>query len=159
MAVKKIYSLAEARSAIDIADERYFKQIRSVRSDVTAEQFNSSMFGNDVGHVFRHVEQTREVGKSTYANKDTAVAVTQLLLNSSEGQAALAELDTASPGGSFTESNPAQRKIEARVTGTPRYGYTASGANSRKISWAICYIMKLGESTLWVHTSYPSGFH
>lgn len=159
MAVKKIYSLAEARSAIDIADNRYFKQIRSVRSDVTNDQFNSSMFGNDVGHVFRHVEGTREFGKSTYFDKYTAVAVTQFLLNSATGQTALGELDSASPGGSFMERNPANRKIEADVTKISCYGYTANGKYSRKISKAICYVMKLGESTLWVHTSYPCDFY
>lgn len=158
MGVKKAYTLAEAQSAIDIADERYFKQIRSVRSDVTNEQFNSSMFGNDVGHVFRHVEETRADGKSTYCDKATAVAVTRYLLNSAEGQAKLGELDAASPGGSFVESNPAQRYIEANIAGESFYGYTANGTHSRKIKRAICYVMKLGASTLWVHTSYPCQF-
>jgi len=155
MGVAKIYTKADAKAAIDCADHKMFKQWRSVRSDLTALQFEAQ--GNDVGHTFRHVDGTAEVGKSTYENEDVAAQVTMQLLNSVNGQKMLKRLDTASPGGSFVENDPANRKIVAVVDGD-WYGTDGSSGAKAKITQAACQVMKLGESVLWVHTSYPTAF-
>ena len=154
MPVKKNYSKADTEAAINRADDKFFKQWRSVRSDVDADTFNSSAFGRDVGHSFRHVEGTAAPGKSTYADRDTAVLVTMKLLNSENGQKILGKLDTESPGGSFTEANPANRRIVAAVSGN-HYGAETPGGPTKKITKAVCEVMKLGESVLWVHSTYP----
>ncbi|WP_323046246.1 hypothetical protein [Paraburkholderia sp.] len=57
----------------------------------------------------------------------------------------------------FVEADPANRKIEDAVTGD-WYGYRDENADLAKITKAVCQVMKLGESVLWRHTSYPSGF-
>ena len=100
MPVKKNYSKADTEAAINRADDKFFKQWRSVRSDVDADTFNSSAFGRDVGHSFRHVEGTAAPGKSTY-------------------------------------------------------GAETPGGPTKKITKAVCEVMKLGESVLWVHSTYP----
>ena len=155
MGVTRTYTKADAKAAMDRANYRLFKQWRSVRSDLTALQFAAQ--GNDVGHTFRHVDGTAEVGKSTYENEDIAAQVTMQLLNSANGQKMLKRLDTASPGGSFVEDDPANRKIEAAVDGD-WYGTDGAGGAKAKITKAACQVMKLGESVLWVHTSYPTAF-
>ena len=83
--------------------------------------------------------------------------VTMELLNSAQGQKMLKALDKASPEGSFVEDDPANRKIEAAVTGD-WYGTDGAGGGRAKITKAACQVMKLGESVLWVHTSYPTAF-
>lgn len=154
MGVTKIYKKEDVKAAIDRADYNLFKQWRSVRSDLTSQQFANQ--GKDVGHTFRHVEDTADTnGKSTYMNEETLLQITMQLLNSSKGQQVLAKLDNASPNGSFIESNPANYKIETAVGGD-WYGYrNENSQHSTKIKRAACIVMKLGESVLWVHTSYP----
>jgi hypothetical protein len=155
MGVAKIYTKADAKAAIDRANYNLFKQWRSVRSDLTAAQFGA--LGKDEGHTYRHVDGTAEAGKSTYENEDVAAEITMQLLNSASGQKLLKRLDTASKDGSFMESDPANRKIEADVTGD-WYGTDSAGGAKAKITKAACQVMKLGESVLWVHTSYPTAF-
>ena len=157
MGVAKRYTKAEVKAAIDLADHNYFKQWRSVRSDVTNAQFDSAAFGTDVGHTFRHVEGTAWNGKSTYQNLETTLQVTMELLNSAQGQKILKRLDTASPGGSFMETDPANRKIESAITGD-WYGYPDEHSDLAKITQAACQVMKLGASVLWIHSSYPYTF-
>ncbi len=158
MGVAKKYTKAETQAAIDRANYRLFKQWRSVRSDVTNQEFNSSAFGRDVGHTFRHVEDTAEEGgKSSYENEDTAIQVTMELLNCAQGQKILKRLDQASPGGSFMENDPANRRIEAAVTGD-WYGYEDDDGPKKKIVKAACQVMKLGADVLWIHTSFPCEF-
>jgi len=152
MGVAKTYTKADVKAAVDRANYNLFKQWRSVRSDLTAREF--SQLGKDVGHTFRHVDGTAEAGKSTYENDETMLQVTMALLNSAQGQKMLKRLDTASPGGSFVEDNPENRKIEAAITGD-WYGIPGAGGTKVKIAKAACQVMKLGESVLWVHTSYP----
>ena len=154
MPVKKTYTKADTEAAITRADDNFFKKWRSVRSDVDNKTFNSDAFGRDVGHSFRHVEGTAAPGKSTYADHNTAVLVTMELLNSSKGQKALQRLDTKSPGGSFTEADPANIKVVSAVTGD-YYGSETPGGPKKKITKAVCEIMKLGESVLWIHSTYP----
>lgn len=155
MGVFKTYTKADAKAAMDRANYNLFKQWRSVRSDLTASQFAAQ--GKDVGHTFRHVDGTATAGKSTYENDEVAAEVTMQLLNSKAGQKMLKRLDTASPEGSFMENDPANRKIEADVTGD-WYGTDGVSGTKAKITKAACQVMKLGESTLWVHTSYPTAF-
>ncbi len=38
------------------------------------------------------------------------------------------------------------------------YGTDGAGGAKAKITKAACQVMKLGESVLWVHTSYPTRF-
>jgi hypothetical protein len=152
--VKKIYTKADTEACIDRADHKHFRQWRSVRSDVSNQTFASAAFKKDEGHTFRHVEGTAELGKSTYADRETAISVTMQLLNCAQGQKILARLDKADPAGSFIENDIANRKIEADITGD-WYGYDGT---KKKITRATCQIMKLGADVLWVQTSYPSGF-
>jgi len=155
MPVARTYTKADAKAAMDRANYNLFKQWRSVRNDLTNAQF--AALGKDVGHTFRHVDGTATAGKSTYENEDVAAEVTMQLLNSPEGQKMLKRLDTASPEGSFMENDPANRKIEAAVSGD-WYGSNGTGGGKAKITRAACQVMKLGESVLWVHTSYPTAF-
>jgi hypothetical protein len=152
--VLKTYDKADTEAAINRGDDEYFKRWRSVRSDVDNATFNSDAFGRDVGHTFRHIEGTAAPGKSTYADRDTAVQVTMQLLNSANGQRALRKLDQDSPGGSFIEPDPANRRITSTVTGD-YYGSETPGGAKKKITKAVCEVMKLGESVLWVHSTYP----
>jgi hypothetical protein len=155
MGVARQYAKADVKAAMDRANYNLFKQWRSVRSDLTASQFAAQ--GKDVGHSFRHIDGTAEGGKSTYENEETALQVTMQLLNSAQGQKILKRLDRASPGGSFVEDDPENRKIDDAVTGD-WYGSDGAGGAKAKITKAACQVMKLGESVLWVHTSYPTRF-
>ena len=155
MGVKKIYSKAETEACIDRADYKHFRQWRSVRSDVSNQTFGSAAFKKDAGHTFRHVEGTAEPGKSTYADRDTAINVTMQLLNCAQGQKILGRLDKADPAGSFIENEIANRKIEAGITGD---WYGLDNGKKKKIARARCEIMRLGADVLWVHTSYPCEF-
>ena len=98
MCVTQIYTKAETEACIDRADHEHFKQWRSVRSDVSNKTFASAAFKKDVGHTFRHVEDTAEPGKSTYADRETAINVTMQLLNCAQGQKMLALEDPPIPG-------------------------------------------------------------
>jgi hypothetical protein len=95
-------------------------------------------------------------GKSIYQDDKAAVEVTVELLNSAKGQAALDALDKENPRGDELGME-ANRKIVAPVTG-PYYGATDTGQPWKKIKTAVCEIMKVGESTLWIHTTYPKSF-
>ena len=154
MGVAKTYTKADVIAAIEQANERNLKQWRSV-STISNQEF--SQLSGDVGHVFRHVAQTAASGKSTYDCEETCVMVTMQMLNSAKGQEKLKALDTASPSGSHTESDPANRKVVCDITGA-WYGCSAANTNPKKIKQAACEIIKLGESTLWIHSSYPTRF-
>lgn len=169
MPVAKIYSYAEVKSAIDIANDHYYKQLLRVRSDVSNDDFGTAKVknfqqtgslgwtgkGSDVGHSNRHLKGAPELGKSTYATELDMVNCTLALLNSSAGQKSPQNLDTANPTG---ESDPdANRAIEQPVGGD-WYGFPRGGTTKTKIKTAHCDIMKLGENTLWVHTTWPATF-
>lgn len=169
MGVKKTYTYAEVEAAIDTADQQYMRKMIRVRSDVSVSDWGKSKVkpdasnpyswrgtGSDVGHTFRHVEGTKEAGKSTYEDKRTAVLVTLELLNSAKGQEKLGDLDAANPLGDEMGMD-ANRKIVAAVTGV-YYGFPSSGGAKQRIRTAACEVMKLGESVLWVHTTYPKQF-
>jgi hypothetical protein len=176
MPVKRTYTSSEVKSAIDMTNNQYYRKFLRVRNDVTGGEFNAAKIktprdasgkpvdpfawrgrGSDVGHAFRHVRRTAPPGKSVYQDDATAVAVTVELLNSTNGQAKLAELDQENPAGD-ERSMEANRRIVAPVTGA-YYGASDHGQPLRKIRAAVCEVMKVGESTLWIHTTYPSRFH
>jgi hypothetical protein len=169
MPVKKTYSYAEVESAIDTADRQYMRKLMRVRSDVSVSDWGRAKVksdgsnpyawrgtGSDVGHTFRHVKGTEVVGKSTYEDKRTAVAVTMELLNSTKGQEKLGDLDAVNPRGDELGMD-ANRKIVGPVSGV-YYGFPSSGGGKQRIRTAVCEVMKLSESVLWVHTTYPKAF-
>ena len=51
----------------------------------------------------------------------------------------------------------ANRKIVAPVAGA-YYGASGTGQPWKRIKTAVCEVMKFGESTIWVHTTYPTSF-
>jgi hypothetical protein len=171
MPVKKFYEFADVKSAIDMANEHYYKQLLRVRSDVSNAEFaqksvknhpatGSGMAwtgkGGDVGHAFRHVQGTHLAGKSTYEDDYEMVMCTRELLNSSGGQAVLGQLDTDNPTGEAATGG-APPKIKGAIKGV-YYGFPTNSTDKKKIASAVCVVMKLGESTLWIHTTYPNSF-
>ena len=176
MPVQRYYTAAEVKSAIDVANAQYYRKLLRVRNDLTDRQLDKAKVkvardpggqalnphewrgrGSDVGHAFRHVDGTAPTGKSIYRDETTAVAVTLELLNSPKGQAALGRLDGDNPDGDELGME-ANRRIVAPVTAA-RYGAAGTGQSWKKIATAVCEVMKLGEDTLWIHSTYPSSFH
>src|SRR3954449_7726455 len=99
VAVRKTYTQAEVRSAIDMADGSYYRHFLRVRNDLTDAEYDAPKIrverdargapkdayerrgrGSDVGHNFRHVDGTAPAGKSIDKDAHTAVAVTTELL-------------------------------------------------------------------------------
>ena len=169
MPVQRIYDVAETENAINRADSRHINALKMVRSDVSVEDWgrthipmrdrNPSLPANlqfpgqkDSGHVFRHVADTAEAGKSIYQDRRTAIAVTCEILNSPEGQTALGALD----GESRDLYDNTTRRITASVSGV-WYGARDDGAPWERIMAARCEVMKLGDA-LWIHSSYPYRF-
>lgn len=171
MGVKKTYTKAEAKSAIETANQQYFGMLLRVRSDVTNDQLNSTDEmdgddfayrgrGSDVGHAFRHVDGTAPDGKSTFENDDSMYRAVMTLLNSPRGQNRLELLDTANPTGDergYDGKSAMTQTISGSVASLNVYGKTQSGAR-KKVKKAMCIVQKLGSSTLWVHTAYPHVF-
>lgn len=175
MPVKKIYELDEVQSAIDMANHHYYRQFLRVRSDVSTSQWAKSSVkvardssgatqdpmawqgrGSDVGHGFRHVQGTAEPGKSTYEDDVQMVAATREALNSTVGQQKLGLLDTDNPNGD-EYGNGANRKIQANLTGV-YYGFPTGSTTKKQIKTVVVEVMKVGESTLWIHSTYPKSF-
>lgn len=172
MPLKKFYSIADTKAAIDRADNRNINQLKLVRNDVTNQQFGQKNIkgkhrnqsipeefrypgAKDVGHVFRHVMGTHEQGKSIYRNKLTAVLVTFEVLNSAEGQAVLQEMDDELSGKSLYDNTPKRLRVD--VSGGHHYGSDDDGATWKKVKVAQLELLSLGEN-LWVHSSYPREF-
>jgi hypothetical protein len=169
MGVLKFYQYEEVKSAIDMANQHYYRQLLRVRSDVSNREFSQKKVKNsttsgplgwtgrgaDVGHSFRHVEGTHEAGKSTYEDEYEAVMCTRELLNSAAGQKILGKLDAANATG---EDNPgANFRIKTSIKGV-YYGFPSTGGAKQRIASAVCEVMKLGVDTLWIHTTYPDKF-
>src|SRR5215510_6103784 len=96
MGVKKMYEFADVKSAIDMANQHYYRQFLRVRNDVSNRDFDKASVrvdrdasgkatnpmawqgrGSDVGHSFRHVEGTAPAGKSTYEDDYEMVMATR----------------------------------------------------------------------------------
>lgn len=167
MPVKKIYTKADVKAAIDTANEHYFGQLLRVRNDLTNEQFSSTEptgtypgRGSDVGHSFRHVDGTAPGGKSTFQDNDSLYLAVMSLLNSPSGQKELGDLDTATPEGGeqgYNGRSVITATISQSVARLNLYG-TAQDGTKKKVKRAMCIVQKLGGSTLWVHTAYPTSF-
>ena len=175
MGVKKLYEYAEVKSAIDMANEHYYKQFLRVRNDVSNKDFGKPSVkvprdakgkavnpmawqgkGSDVGHAFRHVEGTAEPGKSTYQDEFEMVMCAREVLNSKVGQEKLGELDAANPKGDEAGMGE-NRKIVAKIVGC-YYGFPTGSTDKKRIKSAVVEAMKLGNSTLWIHSTYPNKF-
>ena len=171
MAVKKLYEFAEVKAAIDTANHHFYKQLLMVRSDVSNQEFSQKKVtthpatatspawtgrGSDTGHAFRHVDGTQEVGKSIYEDEFEMVMCTRELLNSAAGQKVLGQLDADYPSGDMDSSKPPPR-IKGAITGS-YYGFASGSTDKKRIKSAVCVVMKLGTSTLWIHTTYPDAF-
>jgi hypothetical protein len=88
------------------------------------------------------------------------VRAVQHLLNSQTGQNALDVLDGANPDGDergYNGNSAVTATISQSVQGLDLYGDDPSGAR-KKVKRAMCIVQKLGQSTLWVHTNYPTSF-
>jgi hypothetical protein len=171
MPVKKTYTKAEVKSAIDMANEHYFGQLLRVRNDVTNEQFNSTEAmgsgefdykgrGSDVGHAFRHVTTTAPDGKSTFQDDDSMYLAVMALLNSPTGQRELGALDSATPEGGekgYSGRTVMTATISQSLANLNLYGNTQDGVK-KKVKRAMCIVQKLGPNSLWVHTAYPTSF-
>lgn len=171
MPVARTYTKADAKSAIDTANDHFFGQFLRVRNDVTNAQFSSTDAmgtgefdykgsGSDVGHAFRHVSATAPAGKSTFADNDSLHTAVAHLLNCRDGQTKLAELDVATPEGGekgYAGRSVITATISQSIASLNLYGNTVGGAR-QKIKRAMCIVQKLGPDTLWVHTAYPTSF-
>ncbi len=169
---RKVYTEADAKAAVDIANQNYYNQMIRVRSDVTNDQFNSltpqgthgSAYrgtGIDVGHTSRHVVGTGTAGKSKFADDTTLHRAVAALLNSADGYAALLRLDNSNAGGdesAFSGKFINWETIEADIRGKNLIGTKQYGHGRFKIRSAICLIQKIGADTLWVYTAYPNRF-
>jgi hypothetical protein len=177
MGVKKFYEPAEVKAAIDMANQSYYRQMLRVRNDVSDSSWKEPKIkverlpsgaaknptewqgkGSDVGHNFRHMQGTATPGKSTYADEQEMILATRELLNSAKGQEKLGELDSLNPKGDELGMNE-NRKIQGEIVNVVCYGFPSTGEAKQRIKSAACEIMKVGESTLWIHTTYPKAFH
>lgn len=172
MPVKKSYSTADVKSAIEMSNKQYFGLLLRVRNDLTNDQMSGGMIddeddphsyrgrGSDVGHAFRHVEGTSLAGKSTFKDSQSMYRAVAYLLNTDYGQTKLGELDTANPFGDERGYNGASAitaTISRSVKSLNVYGKTQGGSEA-KVKKAMCIVQKIGESNLWVHTAYPTSF-
>ncbi|MFO1434475.1 MAG: hypothetical protein U1F76_31070 [Candidatus Competibacteraceae bacterium] len=175
MGVKKHYEVADVKSAIDMANGHYYRTFLRVRNDVSNEDWGRASVrvardasgnaldpmewqgrGRDVGHSFRHVQGTAPAGKSTYENEYGMLMCTREALNSAVGQQKLEELDNDNPHGDETGMG-ANRKIVAPIRDC-YYGFPAGSTAKKRIKSVAVEVMKLGQSTLWIHSTYPNRF-
>ncbi len=169
MPLKKRYDFNETAAAIERADGKNINKYKLVRNDITNEDFNRPRIRpaqrnaavpaefqypgkRDEGHVFRHVEDTKAAGKSTYIDRNTAIQVTMQLLNSAAGQQALGELDAQK----LALYDNQTKRVTASISGNFR-GKASETGPVQQITRATCELMKLGDA-LWVHSSYPRAF-
>lgn len=165
MPLKRQYSLDDTRAAIDRADNRHINALKLVRSDVSVQDWGKTDIKvkdrnsaspdpfpgqKDVGHVFRHIAGKGTPGKSIYIDRNTAVAVTRDLLNSTRGQAALGRLEAEARA----LYDNTMTSVTVAITGV-YYGSDDDGETWQRIEQAKCQLQKLGD-LLWVHTSYPT---
>jgi len=173
--LKKTYTKVDVQAALDLAEGHKFSSFQSVWGGndshyVRKEHRDKSgtlrkvtenhvpgdereRISSDEAHTKRnHVKGFQEpqyVGnKSRYADLLTCLEATAEVLNSPKGQAALQEMDD--------DSTIREKKINGDVVGA-WYGDKGDGI-AKKIKHISLIIMRLGEDTLWLHTSYPKEF-
>ncbi|HEV2391966.1 MAG TPA: hypothetical protein VG146_06340 [Verrucomicrobiae bacterium] len=177
MALKRKYTKAEIKSAIDLAEGHRFSSYISVwggndshfqdvdiintKTNVKVKTITkysppaneAEKVSDDTGHTLRnHVKGHQEASyvgqKSRYDSLEDCLQATAEALNSDKGQTALEEMDA--------DAAIRDRKLRVDVTGA-WYGDAADGVK-KKIKDVTVIVMRLGQETLWIHTSYPTGF-
>ncbi|MCJ7556659.1 MAG: hypothetical protein MUP90_07065 [Gammaproteobacteria bacterium] len=154
MGVERIYKTSEIAALLDNFEDKYLKQLRTVRSDITNEEFNfKKNRGTDTAHAQRshllgHNADAKFAKKSKWADRTAMINGTTEVLNSTEGQQQLAELDKNDPGG----AGNVQERIVAKVAGE-LYG-EREGVKIKVVD-AEVDVYKIGRDVLWIHTSYP----
>ena len=175
MALKKSYTKIDVQAALDLAEGHRFSSFVTVwggndshfqtrehrdregklraTTTVYAPGLEAEKVSDDVGHTKRnHVkghQETEYVGtKSCFDDLNTCLGATTEVLNSVKGQTALQEMDD--------DTSIRDRKIRCDLTGD-WYGDAGDGVK-KKIRDVTVIVMRLGTDTLWLHTSYPTGF-
>ncbi|HEV2319440.1 MAG TPA: hypothetical protein VGV18_06805 [Verrucomicrobiae bacterium] len=177
MPLKRKYTKADVQAAIDLAEGHRFSSFTTVWGGNDSHYQNVDIINpktklkiktlskyappaneaekvsDDVGHTKRnHVKGSQGAEyagkKSRYASIEDCLQATTEALNSEQGQKALGMMD----------DDPAIRERKIRVaTSGDWYGDAGDGA-SKKINDVTVILMRLGDETLWIHTSYPTGF-
>jgi hypothetical protein len=177
MPLKRTYTKADVKAAIDLAEGHKFSSFTTVwggndshYQDVdiinrkTGEKIKTiskyappanetEKVSDDTGHTFRNHVKGKQgaeyVGqKSRYATLEDCLQATTEAVNSAEGQKALEAMDT--------DGSLPFRKIRVTMSGS-WYGDAGDDVN-KKINDVTVILMHLGDNTLWIHTSYPTGF-
>ena len=175
MALARTYTTAEVKAAIDLAEGHKFSsftmvwggndshyqsvEIKDKSGNVikTLSKYKpgdeAEKISDDVGHTLRnhvngHQAQQYVGTKSRYDDLPTCLGATCEALNSVKGQQSLQLMDG--------DPSIRDRKIRVDVTGT-WYGDSSDGVK-KKIKDVTVIVMRLGTDTLWIHTSYPTGF-
>jgi hypothetical protein len=177
MPLKRKYTKAEVQAAIELAEGHRFSSFTTVWGGNESHYQNVDIFNtrtkvkiktiskyappadeaekvsDDVGHTKRnHVKgcQGAEYAgtKSRYASMEDCLQATTEALNSDQGQKALEAMDA--------DATIRDRKIRVGMSGD-WYGDAGDGA-TKKINDVTVIMMRLGDTTLWIHTSYPTGF-
>ncbi len=176
MALKKTYTKIDVQAALDLAEGHKFSSFTSIwggndshfktkehkdkegkvraTTTVYAPGAEAEKISDDVGHTKRnHVKGHQEsayVGtKSRFDDLNACLGATVEVLNSVKGQTALQSMDD--------DEAIRDRKIRCDLTGD-WYGDAGDGVK-KKIKDVTLIVMRLGTDTLWLHTSYPTGFH
>jgi hypothetical protein len=175
MALARVYTTVDVQAALDLAEghkfssfsmvwggnDSHFKTVEhkdktgAVRAVTQKYQPGpeAETVSDDEGHTKRnHVKgfqgSAYEGQKSRFDDLPTCLAATAEVLNSAKGQAVLQAMDA--------DASIRDRKIRADVTGD-WYGDKGDGVK-KKIADVTVIVMRLGSDTLWLHTSYPTGF-
>jgi hypothetical protein len=176
MPLKRKYTKADVQEAIDRAEKHRFSSYTTVwggndshfkdvpiintKTGVLIKTITKYAPGDeaetvsdDVGHTKRnHVKGCQEAGyvgkKSRYSTLEDCLEATTEGLNSEQGQKALEAMDG--------DATIRDRKIRAGMAGN-WYG-DAGDDVKKKINDITMIVMRLGGETLWIHTSYPTGF-
>lgn len=177
MALKRKYTKADVQEAIDRAEGHRFSSYVTVWGGNDSHYQNVDIINtktgvkiktitkyappadeaekvsDDVGHTKRnHVKGCQEaeyVGKkSRYATLEDCLQATTEALNSDQGQKALEAMDG--------DATIRDRKMRVGMTGN-WYG-DAGDDVTKKINDVTVIAMRLGGETIWIHTSYPTGF-
>ena len=177
MPLTKTYTIADVKAAIDLAEGHKFSSFSMVWGGNDSHYQNKDIvnpktgvliktvtkyqpppdeaekISDDTGHTLRnHVkghQAAQYVGaKSRYEDLPTCLGATAEALNSDKGQQALQAMDA--------DLALRDRKIRVDVTGA-WYGDASDGVK-KKIKDVTVIFMRLGTDTLWIHTSYPTGF-
>jgi hypothetical protein len=177
MPLKRRYTKAEIKAAIDLAEghrfssfsmvwggnDSHYKNVDIINSKTNVKiktitkyappEAEVEKVSDDTGHTLRnHVKGHQEASyvghKSRYDSLEDCMQATAEAVNSAKGQAALEAMD----------GDPAVRDKKIRVDLAGDWYGDAGDGVKKKINDVTVILMRLGDATLWVHTSYPTGF-